>query len=129
MPDNRILVCVTDQPQCARLIRKGRELADESSAHLSVLHVRTRQKTMMGNPDISAALNQLYADAREAEAEMEIISSTEVEKTIADYAKDQQVTAIVIGTSPRDGRPPMSERLQSLLPGVRIVTNREGAAP
>ena len=126
MPDNKILVCVTDQPQCARLIRRGRELADEQSGQLLVLHVRTRQKTLRGNPDISSALNQLYADARGADAEMEIIASTEVEKTITDYARAQQVTAIVIGASPRDGRPPMSERLQALLPGVRIVTVREG---
>ena len=125
MNQPKILVCVTEQPHCSEMIRKGRQLADEQGGDLLVLHVRTRQKTLMGSTDISAALNQLYADAREAEAEMEIISSTEVEKTIADYAKDQQVTAIVIGTSPRDGRPPMSERLQSLLPGVRIVTNRE----
>ena len=125
MPENRILVCVTDQPQCARLIRKGRELADESAAHLSVLHVRTRQKTMMGNPDISAALNQLYAAAREADAEMEIISSSEVEKTITEYARTQQVTCIVIGASPRDGRQPMGDRLQSLMPGLQIVTVRE----
>ena len=126
MPDDKILVCVTDQPQCARLIRRGRELADEQIGQLLVLHVRTRQKTLMGNPDISSALNQLYADARGADAEMEIIASTEVEKTITDYARVQQVTAIVIGASPRDGRPPMSERLQALLPGVRIVTVREG---
>ena len=125
MPDNRILVCVTDQPQCARLIRKGRELADESSAHLSVLHVRTRQKTMMGNPDIPAALNQLYAAAREADAEMEIIASSEVEKTIIEYARAQQVTCIVIGASPRDARPPMGDRLQALMPDLQIITVRE----
>ena len=121
MPDNRILVCVTDQPQCASLIRKGRELADHSSARLSVLHVRTRQKTMMGNPDISAALNQLYAAARDADAEMEIITSSEVEKTIAEYARDRQISQIVIGASPKDGRLPMKTRLETLLPAVTIV--------
>ena len=121
MPDNKILVCVTDQPQCAFLIRKGRELADASSARLSVLHVRTRQKTLMGNPDISAALNQLYAAAREADAGMEIITSSEVEKTIAEYARTQQVTTIVIGISPRDGRLPMKTRLEALLPDVKII--------
>ena len=123
MSENKILVCVTDQPQCARLIRRGRELAQDGQ--LLVLHVRTRQKTLMGSTDITAVLNQLYADAREADAEMEIISSPEVEKTITSYARTQQVSGIVIGTSPRDGRPPMSERLQELLPGVQIETVRE----
>ncbi len=121
---NRILVCVTEQPQCDRLIRKGRQLADSQDAALMVLHVRTRQKTLMGSTDISAALNQLYADARAADAEMEIISSTEVEKTIAEYARTQQITDIVIGASPKDGGVPMSERLEVLLPGVQVHTVR-----
>ena len=124
MAEERILVCVTDQPQCSRLIHQGREWANQKGARLQVLHVRTRQKTMMGNPDIGAALNQLYADARAADAEMEIISSAEVEKTIADYARSQQVTGVVIGASPRDGSMPMAERLEALLPGVEILTVR-----
>ena len=119
MAQHKILVCVTEQPHCSSMILKGRELADEQNADLLVLHVRTRQKTLMGSTDISAALNQLYADARRADAEMEIITSTEVEKTIAEYARSQQITDIVIGASPKDGRAPMSERLEILLPGVK----------
>ena len=122
MAEERILVCVTDQPQCSRLIHQGREWANQKGARLQVLHVRTRQKTMMGNPDIGAALNQLYADARAAEAEMEIIASSEVEKTIADYARKEQVTGIVIGSSPGNERLPMSERLKALMPGIEIMT-------
>ena len=116
---------MTGQLQCARLIRRGRELADAQRADLLVLHVRTRQKTLMGSPDITAALNQLYAEARGADAEMEIIASPEVEKTITDYARTHQVTGIVIGASPRDGGPSMGERLQTLMPDVRIETMRE----
>ena len=125
MSENKVLVCVTGQLQCARLIHRGRELADAQHADLLVLHVRTRQKTLMGNPDITAALNQLYADARGADAEMEIIASPEVEKTITDYARTHQVSAIVIGASPRDGGPSMGERLQTLMPDIHIETMRE----
>ena len=120
MTQNRVLVCVTAQPECDRLIRKGRELADSLQAALLVLHVRTRQKTLMGSTDISSALNQLYAAARESDAEMEIISSAEVEKTIADYVKAQQITDIVIGASPRNGCAPMSERLEALALNAKI---------
>ena len=125
MSENRVLVCVTGQLQCARLIRKGRELADEQGAKLLVLHVRTRQKTLMGSPDITAVLNQLYAEARDADAEMEIITSPDVEKTITDFVRTQQVSSIVIGASPRDARPPMSDRLQALMPDLQIITVRE----
>ena len=37
MSENKILVCVTGQLQCARLIRRGRELADAQRADLLVL--------------------------------------------------------------------------------------------
>ena len=126
MPQNCILVCVTDQPQCSRLIRRGRELADEKDARLLVLHVRTRQKTLMGNPDIPAAINQLYAEARAADAEMEIISSQDVEKTICDYAKSRLASQLVIGVSPIDGHLSMKERLSSVLPDMEITTVHDG---
>ncbi len=115
-----VLVCVTGQLQCSRLIHAGRALADTMDARLQVLHVRTSERTMMGNTDVSAALNQLYADAREADAGMEIISSTEIEKTICRYARDIHAAVLVIGPSPADGLPPMSERLKALLPDIDI---------
>ena len=115
-----VLVCVTDQMNCGRLIRYGRKRADEIGCPLRVLHVRTREKTMMGNPDISSALNDLYRLSREADAEMEIISSPEVEKTICAYAADAHADALVIGCSPADARPSMSERLALLLPETEI---------
>ena len=113
-----VLVCVTDQTSCGRLIRYGRQRADETGSLLRVLHVRTREKTMMGNPDITSALNDLYSQAREAEAEMEIVSSQDVEGTIADYARKCHASLVVLGETPRDRFPPMADRLSPRLPGV-----------
>ena len=113
-----VLVCVTDQVNCGRLIRYGRKRADEIGCPLRVLHVRTREKTMMGNPDITSALNDLYSQAREAEAEMEIVSSQDVEGTIADYARKCRASLVVLGETPRDRFPPMADRLSPRLPGM-----------
>ena len=113
-----VLVCVTDQVNCGRLIRYGRKRADEIGCPLRVLHVRTREKTMMGNPDITSALNDLYSQAREAEAEMEIVSSQDVEGTIADYARKCHASLVVLGETPRDRFPPMADRLSPRLPGM-----------
>ena len=115
-----VLVCVTDQMNCGRLIRYGRKRADEIGCPLRVLHVRTREKTMMGNPDITSALNDLYSQAREAEAEMEIVSSQDVEGTIADYARKCHASLVVLGETPRDRFPPMAERLTPRLPGMQM---------
>ena len=113
-----VLVCVTDQTSCGRLIRYGRQRADETGSLLRVLHVRTREKTMMGSPDITSALNDLYSQAREAEAEMEIVSSQDVEGTIADYARKCHASLVVLGETPRDRFPPMADRLSPRLPGM-----------
>ncbi|MBQ8080797.1 MAG: universal stress protein [Clostridia bacterium] len=112
-----ILVCVTGQNSCDRLIRRGRELALSTGMPLRVLHVRTTDRTLMGNPDISEALNYLYGLAREAEAEMEIISSPEVEDTICSYAREHGAQMLVMGNSPRH-RPEtrLVERVQLRLP-------------
>ena len=119
MPEaETVLVCVTDQMSCGRLIRYGRKRADEIGSQLRVLHVRTREKTMMGNPDITSALNDLYSQAREAEADMEIVSSQDVEGTIAEYARKNHATLVVLGETPRDRYPPMSDRLSPRLPGM-----------
>ena len=115
-----VLVCVTDQVNCGRLIRYGRKRADEIGCPLRVLHVRTREKTMMGNPDITSALNDLYSQAREAEAEMEIVSSQDVDGTIADYARKCHASLVVLGETPRDRFPPMAERLTPRLPGMQM---------
>ena len=119
MPEaETVLVCVTDQMSCGRLIRYGRKRADETGSLLRVLHVRTREKTMMGNPDITSALNDLYSQAREAEADMEIVSSQDVEGTIAEYARKNHASLVVLGETPRDRYPPMSDRLSPRLPGM-----------
>lgn len=115
-----VLVCVTDQTSCGRLIRYGRQRADETGSLLRVLHVRTREKTMMGNPDIPSALNELYALSREAEADMEIVASQDVEGTIADYARKCHASLVVLGETPRDRFPPMAERLTPRLPGMQM---------
>ena len=119
-----VLVCVTDQMSCARLIGRGAELARENGCALRVLHVRTREKTMMGNPDISSALNDLYRLSREAEAEMEIISSPEVEDTICQYAQKYRAFHVVLGESPRDRVPDMAARVSPRLPFAQVEVVR-----
>jgi len=115
-----VLVCVTDQASCARLIRAGRARADQEKRPLRVLHVRTREKTMMGNPDISSALNDLYRQAREADAEMEIISSPSVADTIADYARRYRAAAVLIGEPRTDRQPDMYAQLSQRLFGTAL---------
>ena len=51
-----VLVCVTAQKDCARLIRRGREIAAEKGTGLKVLHVCTRKSQPQED---AAILNEL----------------------------------------------------------------------
>ncbi len=100
-----VLVCVTGQRTCDRLIRRGQDIAQKFALPLTVLHVRTAYKTMMGNEDVSAALNYLYGLAREAEADMEILSpdGRDVPNVICAYAKAHSASYLVLGTGRKNG--------------------------
>ena len=100
-----VLVCVTGQRTCDRLIRRGQDISQKFALPLTVLHVRTAYKTMMGNEDVSASLNYLYGLAREAEAEMEILSpdGRDVPTVICAYAKAHNARFLVLGTGRKNG--------------------------
>ena len=80
---------------------------------------------MMGNPDIHSALNELYGLSREAEAEMEIVSSPDVEGTIADYALKCRAALVVLGETPKDRLPEMKVRLAPRIPEIPMEVVKE----
>lgn len=111
-----VLVCVTGQRGCDRLIRRGRELAQETGLPLHVLHVCSG-KTMLGSPDVSEALNYLYGLAREADAEMDILYSQDVADTLCAYARKHGAKRIVLGiTASKHPETDMPAALKLLLP-------------
>ena len=113
-----ILVCVTVQKECERLIRRGQR---ESQAHrlpLHIIHVNTG-KTYLGNPDTAEALNHLYALAREAEADMNILYNTDVIDAITRYAKEHNARQLILGAD-RSG---IFQQLSLLLPLCQILFN------
>lgn len=115
-----VLVLVTVQRECDRLICRGKEVAAEYDLPLHVIHVSTN-KTMLGNPDASEALNYLYRLAGEADAEMNILYADNALSAIAAYAKNNNAKHIVLGTAnhkhPESG---FTDGLISLLPRVQF---------
>ena len=119
---NCVLVCITVQKDCARLIRRGRELAAETDAALYVLHVSGEKSTAAG-PD-AGILNELFSLAHEAEAEMNILYENDVPAAIARYAASVGATALVIGAD-HSG---ITGRLQPLLPkGTQLIRVEEAS--
>ncbi|MBQ2977088.1 MAG: universal stress protein [Clostridia bacterium] len=117
-----ILVCVTVQKECGRLIEKGKALAENYGVPLHVLHV-SGGKNPLGNPDAAEALNYLFSLAHEAEGEMNILYETDVPAAISRYAGKQGAKKIIMGAD-RSGV--MAEKLRALLPeGTELICEGE----
>lgn len=115
--NNCILVCVTVQKDCERLIRRGQALALEENIPLRVLHV-SQGKNALGSPDSAGILNELFSLAHEVNAEMNILYASDVPAAIARYAGECGASILVLGPD-RSGN---AGKVQSLMPkDTRIV--------
>ena len=115
-----VLVCVTVQKECARLIKLGHMEAQRAHLPLHVVHVSTG-KTMLGNPDAAEALNYLFSLAHEVDAEMNILHNHDVLQAISTYARENGAKTLIIGTD-RSG---FTKSLSMLLPFCNVLTAPE----
>ncbi|MBR6186252.1 MAG: hypothetical protein IKQ41_08310 [Clostridia bacterium] len=115
---NCVLVCVTVQKDCERLIRRGQALALEEKLPLRVLHV-SQGKNVLGSPDSAGILNELFSLAHEVNAEMNILYEQDVPAAIVRYAARYGASILVLGPD-RSGN---VGRVKSLIPpDIRIVS-------
>ena len=109
-----VLVCVTVQKECERLILAGKRLADNGNIALKVLHVMQPDASPLGNPDAQEALNALYGLSRKAGAEMTLLYNADVRAAIVDFAHQVNAVCVVVG-SDKQGNWAMAEVLEDLL--------------
>ena len=111
-----VLVCVTGQHDCDRLIRTGRLLADELNLPLRVLCV---QPTSAGFEGDSEELEYLRQTARDADAEMTVYFNDDAPLMAVSVAKKIGAKHIVTGMAeaPVNG---FVEVIHKLLPRVPI---------
>ena len=57
---NNVLVCVTQQQTCDRLITYGRKLADENGGDLMIIHIDSYEFKYLAGSDDGEALEYLY---------------------------------------------------------------------
>ena len=115
-----VLVLVTMQHACARLIREGVDLALREGRPVKVLHVVNPDAAPIGEPAINAqALDYLYALSGEAGAEMCVLTSNVPVTAIANYAADCGARHVIMGGGGQACG--IAETLSQLLPGVRVM--------
>ncbi len=114
-----VLVCVTGQHDCDRLIRTGKEIALEQALSMQVLCV---QPNSSGFDADCEELEYLRQTARDAGAEMSVYFNDDAPLTAASVAKHIGAAHIVTGMAGPEGTPASGfiELLHKLLPTVPI---------
>jgi len=92
-----VLVCVTGQKTCERLILEGADIAKGLGAELSVLHVAAHGLNFLGNPLEGEALEYLYGISSRHGAAMTLIRADDVTRTILHHAEQIDATHLVMG--------------------------------
>lgn len=95
---NNVLVCVTKQQTCDRLIRYGRELADsEEDGELLIVHIASYEFKYLAGSDDGEALEYLYQKSLEYGANLTVVRSNNVLATLASLVEKNDISKVVMG--------------------------------
>ena len=116
----RIMVCVTRQKTCERLIQIGKKLVN-GEGKLTVVHVIKSEANVLGNPDEGEALEYLFQVSKQAGANMAVLRSDDILNTLLGYAKKNHITEIVMGESPDPGSGnSIIRNMEHMLPSIKF---------
>ncbi|MBR6407931.1 MAG: hypothetical protein IKS19_05065 [Clostridia bacterium] len=114
----RVLVCITDQYSCERLIKRGKAIADSLGLPLQVINVQSTQSGMDINGD---AMEYLYKKAVQSGAEMIIYYNDEPALITAGHIKKYNVKHVVTGMPANAESGGFIQFLHGVLPEVPIT--------
>jgi K+-sensing histidine kinase KdpD len=116
-----IMVCVTQQKTCERLIRHAEKLRDKPDGDLHVVHVVKNDSNILDNKKEGEALEYLFSISKSVGANLSVLKSDNIAQTLADYATENKINYIVMGQSPDDHKEnKFYKRLRNLLEEVEI---------
>ena len=94
-----IMVCVTQQKTCDRLITYGFQLLEETKGELYIIHVAHYEFKFLGNTEEGEALDYLYEKALEYGANLTVVRSNHVLDTLIDLVEKNKIGHLVLGQS------------------------------
>ncbi|WP_324824482.1 universal stress protein [Sinanaerobacter sp. ZZT-01] len=94
-----VMVCVTQQKTCDRLIKKGHEFLASENGELFIIHVAHHKYKFLNNSKEGEALEYLYEKALEYGANLTVVRSNDVLHTLVDLVEKNDITHIVLGQS------------------------------
>jgi K+-sensing histidine kinase KdpD len=116
-----ILVCVTQQKTCERLIHKAAALLHDAKGELFVIHVAKNDWNFLDNVREGEALEYLFSISKSVGANLSVLKSDDIVKTISSFARENNIGCIVMGQSPNDHKENnFYKELKTLLNDVEI---------
>ncbi len=109
----KVMVCVTQQKSCERLIDFGASLISSEYDELHVVHVVKENWKYFGQLTEEDALEYLFEVSKKHHASLSVIKAKDIEKTLSDYAEKNKINNIIMGESfEKDEQQNMINRLQ-----------------
>jgi K+-sensing histidine kinase KdpD len=116
-----ILVCVTQQKTCARLIKKASEIKNDLKGELFVIHVAKNEWNFLDNIKEGEALEYLFTISKSVGANLTVLKSDDIISTLVEFIKEHRINHIVMGESPNDHKENIfAKELQKLLPNIEL---------
>lgn len=94
-----VMVCVTQQKTCDRLIKQGADFLGEDKGELFVIHVAKYGFNFLGNSKEGEALEYLFEKSKEYGANLTVIRSTDIIKTLLEQTDKNNISHIILGES------------------------------
>jgi len=94
-----ILVCVTQQKTCERLIREAVDIKSDYEGELHVIHVAKNEWKFLDNAKEGEALEYLFKVSKSVGAKLSVLRSDDIVETILGFIKENSINFIVVGKS------------------------------
>jgi len=94
-----VMVCVTQQKTCDRLIQYGYELLGKDDGELYIIHVAHYEFKFLGSTKEGEALEYLYQKALEYGANLTVVRSNHVLDTLFDLVTKNKISHVILGES------------------------------
>lgn len=97
--NKHIMVCITQQKSCERLIKRGAEIRKQAKGDLHVIHVVKEDWKYFGKLKESDALEYLFDRSKNYEADLTVVKAKDIEETLKNFAIKKDIDIIVMGES------------------------------
>lgn len=124
MVKTKVMVCVTQQKTCERLILNGYNLAETQDGKLYIVHVVYEKEKFLNSNNDGEALEYLFDVSKKAGADLTVLRSKDIIKAMIDFAKENDITHIVLGIAPSNKNKQgmsLGFQLKNALPNVELI--------